>query len=238
MAAATAPKSLRTAASLLGIQALMAGLVATLWAPPHAAAQPRSCGTYQSDSVYPRARVFAIRGVGCHRAHRVAKRFDHQGRAPGPWRCFLGHAGRRLFSCGHPPPAGGGPITHARHALLARGVGVADRTPPVFDGLTSATTCIPGPVGPPRSSPYSLRWSAASDDLTPPSKIVYDVYQASKPGGEDFSAPTYTTAPGATSFTTPPLSSSQTWHFVVRARDQAGNRDSNRVERVGQNLCL
>ena len=121
---------------------------------------------------------------------------------------------------------------------MARGVGVADRTPPDFAGLSAATTCIPGPIGPPRSSRYNLRWSAASDNLTAQDQIVYDIYQASKPGGETFSAPTYTTAPGAMSFTTPPLSSSDTWYFVVLARDAAGNRDSNRVEREGQNLCL
>jgi hypothetical protein len=200
-------------------------------------ADRRSCGTYNSDSVYARAKVFAIRGVGCHRALRVAKRFDHNGIAPGPWHCFLGHSGRRLFSCGHPAPAGG-PITHASHALLSRGVGVADRTPPEFGGLAAATTCIPGPVGPPRSTRYNLRWSPASDELTPQSLIVYDVFQASKPGDESFSAPTYITASGATSFTTPPLSSGESWYFVVRARDRAGNRDSNRVERLGENLCL
>jgi hypothetical protein len=212
--------------------------VAALLTPPSSLAEHRSCGIYNSESIYARAEVFAIRGVGCQKALRVAKRFDHEGRAPGRWHCFLGHGGRRLFSCGHPVPAGRGPITHARHALLARGVGAADRTPPEFGGLAAATTCIPGPVGPPRSSPYSLRWSAASDDLTPASQIVYDIFQASKPGGESFSAPTYTTAPGTTSFTTPPLPSSETWYFVVRARDRTGNRDSNRVERVGQNLCV
>jgi hypothetical protein len=29
-----------------------------------------------------------------------------------------------------------------------------------------------------------------------------------------------------------------TFYFVVRARDQLGNRDSNTVEREGQNLCV
>jgi hypothetical protein len=217
---------------------LAAGLVALLLAPSHAGAKRRSCGTYSSESIYPRARVIAIRGVGCNRALRVAKRFDHKASAPGAWHCFLGHGGRRLFSCGYPAPSGGGPITSARHALRARGVGDADRTAPKFDGLEAATTCIPGPIGPPHSSSYSLRWSAASDDQTPADQIVYDVYQATEAGGESFAAPTYTTAPGAVSFTTPPLSSDKTWYFVVRARDSAGNRDSNRRERDGQNLCL
>jgi hypothetical protein len=68
--------------------------------------------------------------------------------------------------------------------------------------------------------------------------MVYDVYQATAPGGEDFSAPTYSTPAGATSFDTPPLTTDKSFYFVVRARDQAGNRDSNTVERQGQNLCV
>jgi hypothetical protein len=113
-----------------------------------------------------------------------------------------------------------------------------DTTPPSFAGLVKATTCIPGPVGPGRSSPYRLTWSAASDAVTPADAIVYNVYRATSAGGETFSMPTYTTPAGATAFTTPPLSSTETYYFVVRARDRAGNRDLNRVERPGENLCL
>ena len=113
------------------------------------------------------------------------------------------------------------------------------RTPPKFAGLTAATTCIPGPVGGPvRNSSYYLKWSAAVDNATPPARIVYEVYQGSSAGGEDFSTPTYTSPPGATSFSTPPLPDDRSYYFVVRARDAAANRDSNRVERPGVNLCL
>ena len=113
-----------------------------------------------------------------------------------------------------------------------------DRTPPRFAGLESAVTCIPGPIGGGRTSAYTLRWDPASDNRTPTRRIVYDVYQATTAGGEDFSTPTYTTDPGATSFTTPLLPTDKVFYFVVRARDRAGNRDSNAVERDGQNLCL
>jgi hypothetical protein len=112
-----------------------------------------------------------------------------------------------------------------------------DHTPPVFEGLKSAITCIPGPVGEGRTSSYHLSWNAATDDVTPSSKIVYKVYQASSAGGENFSRPTYSTAPGVTSFDTPRLVSGKIFYFVVRARDRAGNEDSNTVEREGQNLC-
>jgi len=112
-----------------------------------------------------------------------------------------------------------------------------DDQPPTFAGLASATTCVPGPAGG-RTTSYTLRWDPATDNVTRTNKIAYDVYQASAPGGEDFSAPTYTTARGATSFVTPPLPADKAVYFVVRARDKAGNRDSNTVERQGQNLCV
>ena len=113
-----------------------------------------------------------------------------------------------------------------------------DTTPPTFAGLKSATTCIPGPIDGGRTTSYHLSWDPATDNRTPLSQIVYDVYHATAAGGEDFSVPTYTTAAGATSFDTPPLPTDKTFYFVVRARDRAGNSDSNKVERQGQNLCV
>ncbi len=113
----------------------------------------------------------------------------------------------------------------------------ADDQPPTFAGLVSATTCVAGPAGG-QMARYTLRWEHATDNVTRPKKIVYDVYQSSAPGGEDFTTATYTTAPGATSFVTPPLPADKDVYFVVRARDKAGNRDSNTVERRGQNLCV
>ena len=125
--------------------------------------------------------------------------------------------------------------------LAATGMRVAgnrDRIPPVFAGLKSAITCIPGPVDGERMTRYHLVWSAARDNVTRSSRIVYDVYRAESPGRETFSRATYTTRRGATTFTTPPLSSTKTHYFVVRARDAAGNRDRNRVERPGVNPCV
>ena len=113
-----------------------------------------------------------------------------------------------------------------------------DSIPPTFAGLKSAITCIPGPIGGGRTTSYNLSWDLATDNVTPSRKIVYDVYQADAPGAEDFSTPTYTTSPGATSFTTPSLPTDKYFYFVVRARDEAGNSDSNMVERQGQNLCV
>jgi hypothetical protein len=112
-----------------------------------------------------------------------------------------------------------------------------DRTPPAFAGLKAATTCVPGPIEG-QSASYQLSWDPATDDVTPSKMIVYEIYQTTKPGGEDFSAPTYTVRHGATDFTTPPLPADQPFYFVVRARDRAGNRDSNPIEREGMNLCV
>lgn len=126
------------------------------------------------------------------------------------------------------------------NCLATRGtIAVVDRTPPVFAGLTSAVTCIPGPSGgPTRLSSYRLTWSQATDNATSPGGLVYDVYLANTPGGEDFSAPTYTTDAGATAFSTPQLPDDRAYYFVVRARDRAGNEDRGMVERRGTNLCL
>ena len=119
----------------------------------------------------------------------------------------------------------------------AHGAG-RDRTPPVFAGLKSAVTCIPGPVGVERMSSFHLVWPAARDNVTPSSRLVYDIYQVRTSGTENFSRATYTTRRGATQFTTPPLRSTEAYYFVVRARDAAGNRDRNRRERPGRNLCV
>jgi hypothetical protein len=124
-------------------------------------------------------------------------------------------------------------------ALLVVGPAPAlatDTTPPLFEGLQSAWTCIPGPVGAGGKAHYHLNWNAAKDDVTPSSEIAYKIYRATTPGGENFSRRTYRTV-GATSFETPLLPTGKTFYFVVRARDRAGNEDSNTIEKEGQNLC-
>jgi hypothetical protein len=123
--------------------------------------------------------------------------------------------------------------------VASRLVVVGDITPPRFAGLERATTCVPGPVGgTTRYTPYHLEWKPAVDDGTSAGELVYDVYEALTAGGEDFSKPSYTTQPGATSFSTPPLPNNVSHFFVVRAVDKAGNEDANDVERAGENLCV
>ena len=80
------------------------------------------CGTFPSTSIYPTARVTALRGVGCARALEVAKAYDSRGKQLGRWHCALSHgSGTDLFSCGK----GGrrGNLRKWPHALVAKGEG-------------------------------------------------------------------------------------------------------------------
>jgi hypothetical protein len=98
-----------------------------------------------------------------------------------------------------------------------------DTTPPTFAGVTSVMNVT--------ATSAQLTWAAATDPETPTSQIVYDVFQATSPGGEAFSAaPAATSAAGATSIALSDLPPSSTLYWVVRARDLAGNEDTNTVE--------
>jgi hypothetical protein len=76
---------------------------------------------------------------------------------------------------------------------------------------------------------FEVGWWPAIDDTTDPDDIVYEVFQATRPGGEDFSHPTYVSAPGDLTVVTPPLPA-QRYYYVVRARDADGQSDSNIIE--------
>lgn len=96
-----------------------------------------------------------------------------------------------------------------------------DTMPPTFAGATSATG---------GQNSITLKWSAAADNVTAQNQILYLIYQAAVAGGESYAIPNYTTAPGATSYSIGKLPISTQFHFVVRAKDQAGNIDSNQAE--------
>ncbi len=113
-----------------------------------------------------------------------------------------------------------------------------DAVPPRFAGLVRATACSPGPQPLGEKTPALLSWAAGTDNRTPASRLVYDVFMSPTPGAENFLRPTWTSRPGATSFRTPGLSSHGTAYFVVRARDRAGNEDANTVERRLIDPCL
>lgn len=101
---------------------------------------------------------------------------------------------------------------------------LSDGVPPTFAGLTSISNQT--------ATTVDLNWAAATDDQTAQGDIVYDVYQASAPGGEVFTQqPTATSNAGATSITISGLTSATQYYWVVRARDRAGNHDANTVEK-------
>jgi hypothetical protein len=124
----------------LGFAALLASQ-STATAPAVSSAKT-DCGTYSSTSTFDRAKVIAIRGVKCRKARKVAKRYDHRGTAPRPWKCALAHGGgRSLFSCGYGESSGD--IRDWPHALIAKGVEQPSGAPPE-----------PPPPSPPDPYPY------------------------------------------------------------------------------------
>lgn len=95
-----------------------------------------------------------------------------------------------------------------------------DTVSPTFAGLATATATS--------SSQIKLSWSPATDNVTPAAGLVYEIYKSLSPS-VSFAAPSFTTGPGATSYTVGGLAASTTYHFVVRARDAAGNQETNTV---------
>ncbi len=98
-----------------------------------------------------------------------------------------------------------------------------DTVPPNFTGVLTAVAQ--------GSFSVKLTWNAAVDNVTPASGIVYDVYHATSSGAQNFAVPSLSTPAGATEVTVTGLASATTYFFVVRARDAAGNRDVNLIER-------
>lgn len=98
----------------------------------------------------------------------------------------------------------------------------ADIDPPAFGGVTAVERLT--------SATVQTSWNAASDNSTPASEIVYDIYVANSSRAQDFSSPTVTTAPGVTSLVLNDLTDDNDHFIVVRARDAAGNRDQNTKE--------
>jgi hypothetical protein len=101
---------------------------------------------------------------------------------------------------------------------------LSDSTPPVFAGITAITNVT--------ATGVDLNWAVATDDQTPKEELVYDVYEGTSSGGQDFGAtPKASSNPGASSVTLSNLQPASTLYWVVRARDKAGNRDTNTIEK-------
>ena len=111
---------------------------------------------------------------------------------------------------------------------VERSATTLDSLPPVFSGLSAITGIT--------ADTMVLNWSPATDNVTDPGKIQYLIYVATSPSGENFANPTFTSSPGATSYTVTNLNPATTYYFVVRAKDEHGNVDGNSVERSATTL--
>lgn len=74
--------------------------------------------------------------------------------------------------------------------------------------------------------------STYTDGATTPETDVsqYNIYRATSSGAQDFSSPTHTVSVGISSYTDSAATQGQTYYYVVRAQDAAGNADSNTNE--------
>ena len=104
----------------------------------------------------------------------------------------------------------------------------ADKTVPIFGGVTAAA---PSPGG-----GVKLTWDPATDDSSPKEAITYLVYYSDKSDpGNVFSAPMLITDPGAAFAVVKGLPKPKTdYYFGVRARDAAGNLETNKVTKASQ----
>src|SRR3989338_6895089 len=96
-----------------------------------------------------------------------------------------------------------------------------DISPPSFNGLSRAAADNPSTV--------RLKWQAAKDNTTPVEKIHYLIYMTSEGGQSDMSKPAYSVK-GSTSIEATGLRDGAKYSFMVRAKDQHGNMDSNTKE--------
>lgn len=104
---------------------------------------------------------------------------------------------------------------------------VIDTVPPVFGGLTGAVAGS--------STSIDLTWNAATDDVSPASGISYLIYLADSPGGQNFDLPAAMVT-GSTATTISGLLPNTTYYFVARAKDEAGNIESNTTEKSATTL--
>ena len=104
----------------------------------------------------------------------------------------------------------------------------ADKTAPRFSGVTMALAT--------GTTTIDLSWSAATDDRTSPGQISYLVYMASSSLRQNFSTPSFQVPAGSTTYQVTGLDLATKYFFVVRARDEAGNIDTNLLERNATTL--
>jgi flagellar hook assembly protein FlgD len=71
-----------------------------------------------------------------------------------------------------------------------------------------------------------LTWTASSSSDV----AQYNIYRATSSGGQNYSSPNYQVSTGTTAYTDTSTTNGQTYYYVVRAQDAAGNIETNANE--------
>lgn len=105
-----------------------------------------------------------------------------------------------------------------------------DTQAPVFSGLSGISSVT--------ADSMVLTWEPATDLITPQEEIQYLIYASPISGNENLNGPPAFSPPprGVTTFTVGGLSPDTPACFIVRARDEWGNVDTNTVERCARTL--
>ena len=98
-------------------------------------------------------------------------------------------------------------------------IATADATPP-----PSPSNLAAAPI---TEDGIQLTWTASSPETD---VSQYNIYRATSSGAQDYSSPTYTVSVGISSYKDSAATQGQTYYYVVRAQDAAGNTDSNTNE--------
>lgn len=94
-----------------------------------------------------------------------------------------------------------------------------DNTPPPSPTNLVATALAGGSI--------KLTWTASSPETD---VSQYNIYRATTSAGQDYSSTTYTVSAGITTYTDTATTDGQTYYYVVRAQDAAGNIETNTNE--------
>jgi hypothetical protein len=97
----------------------------------------------------------------------------------------------------------------------------ADTVAPVFSGCGAATNV--------QAIVIAVSWTGATDDVSDPPNITYDIYASKTSGSYDFTKP-FAVVKGQTEAVLKELDPQSQYYFVCRAKDEAGNEDQNLVE--------
>jgi len=98
-----------------------------------------------------------------------------------------------------------------------------DKEAPNFTGLSNIKVNYPDSI--------VLNWTAAKDNVTPESEIVYIICMSEQEGGCKNSFVEKYTVTGLLKYEVKGLEDGKTYYFLVRAKDKAGNTDTNTLEK-------